>query len=95
MEAILDIIIKYVPDVLAVLLVVIASCLQKGQLTNAMELLRSKAKEMTEASKFKDINDNIQALIMTIEAQQQKIQELTDCVNKIKRPTNDTNNKEV
>lgn len=90
-----EIVKDYGPNILAVALIVITTLAQKSNLLNGLKTIVKRADELKVAAEFKDVQDKMQGLMMTIEAQEKQIQDLTDSINKITRPNNDRDNKEI
>ena len=91
-NAILAVVKDYLPSIITVGMLVITTVAQRSNLFNGLKTIAQKAEELKVAAEFKDVQDKMQTLLITIEEQQKQIKALTDAVSKIKRPDNDGNN---
>ena len=91
-NVLLEVIKDYGPSILTVAMLVITTLSQKSNLFNGLKTIMKRADELKVSAEFKEVQDKMQGLMMTIEAQEKKIQDLTDSINKITRPNNDRDN---
>ena len=91
-NAILEIVKDYLPSILTVGMLVLTTIAQRTNLFNGLKTIMQKAEELKVAAEFKDVQDKMQTLVITINEQEKQIKELTDALNKITRPNNDGNN---
>lgn len=91
-KVLLELIKDYGPSILTVAMLVITTLFQRSNLFNGLKIIMKRADELKVSAEFKDVQDKMQGLMMTIEAQEKQIQDLTDSINKITRPNNDRDN---
>lgn len=82
-DTILNLIMQYGPTILTVCMLVITTLSQKTNLFNGLKTLKEKAEEMKVAAEFKEVQDKMTTLMITIEEQEKLIKDLTSAINKI------------
>lgn len=82
-DTIINLVSQYAPTILATVLIVINTFMQKSNLFNGLKILYKKADEFNKSAQFKEIQDKMTTLTVTIQEQEQTIKELTDSVRKI------------
>ena len=82
-DTIINLVSQYAPTILATVLIVINTFMQKSNLFNGLKTLYKKADEFNKSAQFKEIQDKMTTLTVTIQEQEQIIKELTDSVRKI------------
>lgn len=83
-DTVLDLVMQYGPTILTVVMLVLTTLSQKSNLFSGLKTLKEKAEELKVAAEFKDVQDKMQSLIITIKEQEKIIQDLTNAVHKIK-----------
>lgn len=87
-DTILNFVMQYGPQILTVCMLVITTIGQKTNLFNGMKTLKEKAEELHAAAEFKEVQDKMTTLMITIEEQEKIIKELTNAVYKIQSNQN-------
>lgn len=83
-DTVLNLVMQYGPTILTVAMLVLTTLSQKSNLFSGLKTLKEKAEELKVAAEFKDVQDKMQSLIITIKEQEKIIQDLTNAVYKIK-----------
>ena len=83
-DTVLNLVMQYGPTILTVAMLVLTTLSQKSNLFSGLKTLKEKAEELKVAAEFKDVQDKMQSLIITIKEQEKIIQDLTNAVHKIK-----------
>lgn len=82
-DTIVNLVSQYAPTILATVLIVINTFMQKSNLFSGLKTLYAKADEFNKSAQFKEIQDKMTTLTVTIQEQEQTIKDLTDAVRKI------------
>ena len=82
-DAILTIVAQYAPTILAVACIVINTISQKTNLFNGLKVLYQKADEFNKSAQFKEIQDKMTTLTITVKEQEEVIKDLTDSIRGI------------
>ena len=82
-ETIINLVSQYAPTIIATVCIVITTLMQKSNLFSGLKTLYQKADEFNKSAQFKEIQDKMTTLTVTIKEQEQIIKELTDSVRKI------------
>lgn len=82
-DTIVNLVSQYAPTILATVLIVINTFMQRSNLFNGLKTLYKKADEFNKSAQFKEIQDKMTTLTVTIQEQEQTIKELSDAVRKI------------
>lgn len=83
-DTVLNLVMQYGPTILTVAMLVLTTLSQKSNLFSGLKTLKEKAEELKVAAEFKDVQDKMQSLIITIKEQEKIIQDLTNAVYKIR-----------
>lgn len=82
-DAILNLVAQYAPTILAVVCIVINTISQKTNLFNGLKVLYQKADEFNKSAQFKEIQDKMTTLTITVKEQEEVIKDLTDSIRGI------------
>lgn len=82
-DTIINLVSQYAPTILATVLIVINTFIQRTNLFSGLKTLYAKADEFNKSAQFKEIQDKMSTLTVTIQEQEQIIKDLTDSIRKI------------
>lgn len=82
-DTIINLVSQYAPTILATVLIVINTFIQRTNLFSGLKTLYAKADEFNKSAQFKEIQDKMSTLTVTIQEQEQTIKDLTDAIRKI------------
>lgn len=88
-ETIINLITQYAPSVLAVVMIVLTTVMQKSNLFNGLKDLKERAEELRVASEFKEVQNKMQTLTIMISEQQRTINDLTAALYKVQSKKDD------